>query len=161
MKTYTAASFALLALLAATPAADAQRGFIRISDDGVSLGASFGKDGHRSGRSRRYDRRYDRRQDRRDRVGFGLHIGHRHGPACGPVIVPGRYEHRRVKVWVPGYNERVHVPARYDTRNDRWGRPYRVCVSEAYYRDVWHPGTWTWRNDRVWVDGYTRYSCGY
>ena len=42
-------------------------------------------------------------------------------------------------IWVPGYYDQIHHPARY-----RWtircGRPVRVCVQAAWIERVWVPG---------------------
>ena len=60
---------------------------------------------------------------------------------CPPPVAPVYYAPARgywkdvtVKTW---------VPERWFMSRDRWGRPVRVC----------EPGYYTYRTDRVWVDG--------
>lgn len=86
------------------------------------------------------------------RVSIGVNLG---GPAYRPappavvyapppvaytppavVVAPARgyWKEVPVKVW---------VPERWVVRHNRWGRPERYC----------EPGYYTYRTDRVWVDG--------
>src|SRR5690349_16355710 len=80
------------------------------------------------------------------RFSIGVNSG---SPAYGPppavaytpptvVYAPARshgyWKDVSVKTW---------VPERWVTSRDRWGRPVRVC----------EPGYYTYRTDRVWVDG--------
>ena len=69
----------------------------------------------------------------------------------GPVVRDGYYKTVRERVWVPGYDNRVHVPAVYDYRYDSCGNRIRVLVREAYYRNDRIPGCWQWQDRRVWV----------
>jgi hypothetical protein len=51
-----------------------------------------------------------------------------------PARAHGYFKDVTVKTW---------VPERWVNSRDRWGRPVRVC----------EPGYFTYRTDRVWVDG--------
>lgn len=83
------------------------------------------------------------------RVGIGGH-GHHRGH-----YVPGHYVTRIERVLVrPGHVERVFVPAVYETRYDRRGRPYEILVCEATYRTVHHPPVYHNRTVKVWVPGH-------
>lgn len=160
MKTFTLtlATAALLALTAGSAEAQKlRRGFLGISNDGISFGAAFGKRGKH--------------------FGFGVNLGHpRHGhhapvhhvPAphvhsscCRPVHRAGYWRTIRKPVHTRGYYKKVHVPAVYETRRNRCGRPIRVCVRRAYWKRVWVAPCTTYVNERVWVPGSTSYSCGY
>ncbi len=46
------------------------------------------------------------------------------------------------RVWVPAHCHRDWIPARYETRYDSCGRPYRVCVSPGRYVTRCSHGTW-------------------
>lgn len=71
-------------------------------------------------------------------VSFGSDRGHdrdRHRPryretSCDRPVVVHRESSR-------GYWKRVYRSPVYETRYDRCGRPYRVCVREGYYERVW------------------------
>lgn len=72
-------------------------------------------------------------------------------PPCR-VWVPGHYEVREEKVWVPGVCERVWVPPTYKMVWDGC-RPVRVVCRPGHYRAIEHPGRWECREVRVWVPG--------
>ena len=59
-----------------------------------------------------------------------------YAPAPTVVVAPSRgyWKEITVKTW---------VPERWVVRHNRWGRPERYC----------EPGYYTYRTDRVWVDG--------
>ena len=143
-------SLALMGLLATE--ASAQRltgGFLGISDNGVSIGASFG---HRGG-------------------GFGLalgggrshlHVGagrHIHGVGCHRTFHPGRYTIVRKRVLGAGYYRTVRVAPRYKWVR-RGGRRVRVAIGRSCSRRVYVPGTYSWVNQRVWSPGYYGVGCG-
>ena len=71
----------------------------------------------------------------------------------GSRHVRGYWKTVRERVWVPGFYERVHVPAQYGWRIDSCGRRVRYCVRPARYENVWRPGCWEWQSRRVWVPG--------
>lgn len=76
-------------------------------------------------------------------------------PVAQPAFARGghgtrgyHYETRRV--FVPGVVRSVFVPAQYESQWDRYRRTYvRVCVREAYYRNVQEHGHWVYRRVRV------------
>lgn len=87
---------------------------------------------------------------------FELAIG-RGAPAhCEParLWVPGRYETRCERVWVPGCERREWVPACYGWRVGPCGERYRVLVREGYWRTVREPGRYETREVSVWVPGH-------
>ncbi len=53
-----------------------------------------------------------------------------------------RYEPVTERVWVDGYYNDVHVPARWGFRYDSCGRRIRYCISPARIERVWVPGRW-------------------
>jgi len=62
--------------------------------------------------------------------------------------VPGYQE----KVWVPPRYEVVFVPAYHDPHGN-WieGHHERRLVAEGYYRDEWRPGYYRIERRKVWV----------
>ena len=94
-----------------------------------------GRDDHRS----RDHARHGRRDDVFVEVGIG---GQR----------SGHYEWIERKVWRQGYYKTVQVPARYVTRYDECGRPYRVCIRRACTKRVWVDGCYEVVRERVWVE---------
>ena len=76
-------------------------------------------------------------------------------PAVERQFVPGHYESRTETVLVEAaHYERVYVAPIYETRYDRWRRPYTVCVRNGYYNDVYVPARYGNRVVSVWVPGY-------
>jgi hypothetical protein len=63
-------------------------------------------------------------------------------PSVAYAPARGYWKDVTVKTW---------VPERYVMSRDRWGRPVRVC----------EPGYYTYRTDRVWVDGRNDRGYGY
>ncbi len=57
------------------------------------------------------------------------------------------------RVWVPGPQRRVYVPARYGYRRDACGLRVRYCIVPAHYQIIQEPGTWEYRRQRLWVGG--------
>src|SRR3954470_8404743 len=82
------------------------------------------------------------------RVSIGVNVGN---PGYRPVAPAVVYAPPPVVAYAPaparGYwkdvSVKTWVPERWVTSRDRWGRPVRVC----------EPGYFTYRNERVWVDG--------
>jgi hypothetical protein len=70
--------------------------------------------------------------------------------------VPGHFETRCERVWVPGEARRVWVPAAFETRFDLCGRPIRVCVRAGYWASVVEPGRYETVETRAWVAGHWR-----
>ncbi|MGA1606333.1 MAG: hypothetical protein ACO4CT_05070 [Planctomycetota bacterium] len=68
--------------------------------------------------------------------------------SCAPR---GHFQTVRERVWVPGCERVVHVPARFAWRRDACGRRTRVCVEPARTRIVREPGRFEWRERRVFV----------
>ncbi len=66
--------------------------------------------------------------------------------SCAPR---SRYQTVRERVWVPGCERVVHVPARFAWRRDACGRMTRVCIEPAHTRIVREPGRYAWRERRV------------
>jgi hypothetical protein len=102
------------------------------------------------------------RAEARDHGGIRISIG---GPVYpAPVVavpaverryVPGHYESRTETVLVqPAHYERISVAPVYETRYDRWRRPYTVCIREGGYRDVYVPARYENRVVSAWAPGY-------
>jgi hypothetical protein len=84
----------------------------------------------------------------------------RHAPPPPPpkkVWVPGYYETKTEKVWVPGSCETVWVPPTY---RYVWKGPHkaRVVSTPGRYETIQHPGRWEYRQVRVWVSGRWEYA---
>jgi hypothetical protein len=78
-----------------------------------------------------YRRGHDRHADY-GRHHRSRHVTYRSNTRCETTTV--RYvEHRQPS----GYWTSVYRPPVYETRYDRCGNPYRVCVREGYYERVW------------------------
>jgi hypothetical protein len=69
----------------------------------------------------------------------------------GSCVPHGHYEVRRERVWVPGCERVVQVPARFAWRRDACGRRTRVCIEPARTRIVREPGRYEWRERRIFV----------
>jgi hypothetical protein len=79
---------------------------------------------------------------------FQISIGtHPRAPRHVHVRRGFRYVTRRV--WVPGCERRILVPARYGYRYDVCGRRVRYCIVPAHYEIVREPGRWEYRRERV------------
>ncbi len=108
----------------------------------ISIGSRHHNDHHNG-----WNQRSRRHRGRRDRhVDLGLRyvgLGFRHGG------LGFRYVNERV--WVPGLQRRVYVPARYGYRQDACGLRVRYCIVPAHYEIVQDPGRWEYRRRRVWV----------
>lgn len=69
------------------------------------------------------------------------------------VTVGSHYEapvYRTERVWVPGCERRVWVPAQYEYRYDRYCRvSVRVLVRAGHYHIVRDPGRWEYRRVRI------------
>lgn len=121
----------LLALSAAAPAAHAQElgiGYTRRSKHGtfsVSLGSAL--------------------PTCPTRGGYGVRSPY------GGYPVAGRYDTVKSKVWVPGYQRKVWIPARYETWIDACGTPRRRLVRAGHFEWIWEPGHYTVQSRRVWV----------
>ena len=72
--------------------------------------------------------------------------------------VPGHYETRCERIWVPGETRRVWVPPAFETRFDLCGRPVRVCVRAGHWASVVEPGRYETVETRVWVAGHWRWT---
>lgn len=88
-----------------------------------------------------------------------ISIGFRHGERseCRPayrVWVPGHYESREERVWVPGECRRVWVEPIFEWRRDYRGCRQRVLVRAGYWRSIEEPGHYETRRFQVWVEGY-------
>jgi hypothetical protein len=95
-------------------------------------------------------------------VSIGLSIGHHGTPvryAPRPIRyerrewVPSHYETITEKVWVPGVEQRVFVPAVYEWRTDSCGRLRKVLVCAAHYETRCTPGRYELVTRQVWVEG--------
>jgi hypothetical protein len=90
---------------------------------------------------------------------FALEIGRGSSVRCEPhpaparLWVPGRYETRCERVWVPGCERREWVPPRYEWVVEHCGIRRCVLVREGYWRVVQEPGRYETREVRVWVPG--------
>lgn len=96
-------------------------------------------------------------------IGFQVSFGgHHHGRSFRVSLGSGprhhhrayhrhhfRYVDRLVRVWVPGCERRIYVPARYGYRLDVCGRRVRYCIAQAHYRLIQEPGRWEYRRERV------------
>lgn len=81
---------------------------------------------------------------------------HQHGACC--AYVPGHYQTRVDRVWVPGYTDKVWVPARYQVSYNACGQRIKTLVSPAHWQYVNRPGYYENRQVQVWVTG--SYRCG-
>lgn len=95
------------------------------------------------------------------RAGYGgarieLRIGRGHAPRIEPrrTWIPGHYEMRCERVWVPGCTRQEWVPARYEWRLDNCGRRFQVLIAPGHWITVTDPGRYETREARVWVPGY-------
>jgi hypothetical protein len=85
------------------------------------------------------------------RVSIGVNVG---GPSYRPapptvVYAPPPavvYSHSPSRGYWKEIQVKTWVPERWVVRHNRWGRPERYC----------EPGYFTYRTDRVWVDGRDR-----
>ena len=80
--------------------------------------------------------------------------------ACAPhrVWIPGHYERRCERVWIPGVTRQVWVEPEFQCITDAWGHTHRIEVRRGYFRTVCEPGRWEDRERYVWVEG--RYAEG-
>lgn len=80
-------------------------------------------------------------------------LGRRYAPPPRAVqqrFAPApRYTTVRRRVWVPGYQQVMRVPATLGWTINRWGLRVWGVVRPAYTRTVWHPGRWEYRSQRV------------
>jgi hypothetical protein len=83
-------------------------------------------------------------------------VGHQHGSCCN--FVPGHYEARIDRVWVPGATEQVWVPAQYQVSYNACGQRIQTLVAPARWEYINHPGRYENRQVRVWIPG--SYRCG-
>jgi len=104
--------------------------------------------------------------------GFGVDLTHRRGKARGKAsscstvqrysppasYVPGHYETRCERVWVPCSTEKVWVPAQVEVSYLPCGRRIETVVAPARWEYVTHPGRYEVRQVRVWVPA--TYRCG-
>ena len=88
----------------------------------------------------------DGRIDRR--MGFDRHRSPR------SVWVPGRYETRLTRRWVPGHYRVESTPAEFQVFRDRHGRTHRIVIRPAGTRTVWVAGRYETRRTRVWIPGH-------
>lgn len=66
-------------------------------------------------------------------------------PVCPPprrIWIPAYTEVIHERVFVPGFERRVWVPARYETRIDPCGRRYTVEVCPGHWKVMCEPGRW-------------------
>ena len=100
-----------------------------------------------------HDRDHDRDRDFRRPGRFRPAPRHHHHGTW----IPGHYETRLTRVWVPGTIRQEYVPPVYEDRCDYYGRHYRVLVREGYVRYIEIPGRYETREERIWIPG--RWSC--
>ena len=106
--------------------------------DAGSLDLGLGVGGSRGGKSWRV------------RVGYSKN---RHvATTYRRVRASGHYDLVEREVWVAGYAERVHRPAEYGVRCAH-GRRVRFVIRPARYVDVFRPGHYETRRERVWEAG--------
>ena len=67
--------------------------------------------------------------------------------------IPGRYEVRDQRVWIPASYERVWVEPEFGVRFDDCGLEVRFQISRGYWRKVHRPGHYEVRRQKVWVPG--------
>ncbi len=65
--------------------------------------------------------------------------------------VPGHYEIREERVWIPETWREETVPAVYREVRDYYGRVYRILVKPAEIRRIRIPGRYEIRRTRVWI----------
>ena len=77
--------------------------------------------------------------------------------ACNPIppsrYIPGHYEIRQERIFIPGSVQRVFVPARYVTRCGLFGIRYRREIAPAHYQNYREPGHYELRKRKVWIPG--------
>jgi hypothetical protein len=85
-----------------------------------------------------------------------LHVGRGRAPRLEPrrTWIPGHYEVRHERVWVPGCTRQEWVPARYEWRLDSCGRRFQILIAPGHWITVTDPGRYELREARVWVPGY-------
>lgn len=107
-------------------------------------------------------------------TGIGVDLAHRRGkglrkpsahvsvhPYGRPATyVPGHYETRYQRVWVPCSTERVWVPAQVKVSYLPCGRRIETVLAPARWEVITHPGHYEMRQVRVWVPGRYRYGSG-
>ena len=74
---------------------------------------------------------------------------HRHGPTCKSV--GGYYRERPTRIWVPGRQRSVWIPARYEYRRGAFGRFHRRVWVPGHYATRRGRGHYVTHNQRVWV----------
>ncbi|MFN3168622.1 MAG: hypothetical protein ACE37H_16305 [Phycisphaeraceae bacterium] len=149
MKCFQAAAFATALVVSGFAGLDASAGHDRHNrscDRGSysRVSATYGGDHYRVsvsiGSSSKHcysDRRVTYRRGHDRHADYGRHyetrrVTYRSSSRCDTT--PVRY----VEVRPPsGYWTSVYRPPVYETRYDRCGNPYRVCVREGYYERVW------------------------
>lgn len=83
------------------------------------------------------------------RVSIGINLGGPHYRPAPPAVVYAPapptvvYAPAPVRGYWKDVTVKTWVPERWTTSHDRWGRHVRVC----------EPGYFTYRTERVWVDG--------
>ncbi|MEN8148756.1 MAG: hypothetical protein ABFS86_02965 [Planctomycetota bacterium] len=68
--------------------------------------------------------------------------------------VPGHFEERVRRVWIPGYYRTERVPARYAVRTGLLGIRYRILIERERTRKVWVEGHVRMKREDVWVPGH-------
>lgn len=119
----------LVAFAAFAPAARAQEVGIQFHKKNVSIGITLG---------------HGRDHDQRPRRPIGYE---------GREWIPSHYETVTERVWVPGREEHVLVPAVYEWRHDHCGRLVQVLVSPAHYETRCTSGRFELVTRQVWVEG--------
>ena len=89
----------------------------------------------------------------------------------GPSLVRSAHSYRRSyrrtwvdgcwtvvdrRVWVPGCHEKVWVDPVYEVVYDECGNRVRTLVREGYWSQVFRPGHYVVKQEKVWRPGYWR-----
>lgn len=94
-----------------------------------------------------------------DRFFVGVNIGAQQ-PHARRVWVPGTHVARTERVLVQdAHYVNQWVPPLYETRYNRFGRPYTVCVRKGHHVRVLVPARYEMRTVQHWVPGYWREVC--
>ena len=84
---------------------------------------------------------------------WGAH-GYTGGYVLSRVWVPGQFEIVHQQVWVPGCTQRVWVEPVYGRRVGVCGNHFRVLLRAGYWKNVYQPGHYETRSERVWRAGH-------
>jgi hypothetical protein len=74
-------------------------------------------------------------------------------PTPMPRYLPGHYETRSERIFIPGSAQRIYIPAQYSERCGLFGIRYRRMIQPARYEIHRQPGRYEIRQKRAWIPG--------